>query len=352
MKLKGSRIGIFSDIHIGLGQDSMSWHTNILNFAEWVADVYNKKGINEILIPGDIFHNRNEISVNTLSTAKKFFDILSDFKIFISTGNHDCYYKERSDVNSISLFDGWNNITVIDKIPHIFEVVQSTKKLCMVPWGTDINSIPDNIDYCVGHFEIKSFKMNNHAVCDHGMTSTELLNKSKYVITGHFHKKTHRVYESGEILYLGSPYQQNFGDVDEERGVYIFNLEDGTFEFIENTISPKHIKLSLAKILSKELPSNYIKQNVSGNMVCLMIDVGISPEEISLISNKLQKLNPQFFRLDYKVPDKELNLSDNGSSYDSIDVSKNISDFVSALDINFKDETLKYLQELYTKLTA
>jgi DNA repair exonuclease SbcCD nuclease subunit len=222
----------------------------------------------------------------------------------------------------------------------------------MVPWGTDVKDIPEDTDYCVGHFEIKSFKMNNHSVCDHGMTSAELLSKSKYIITGHFHKRTHRIYENGEILYLGSPYQQNFGDVDEERGIYIFDFNNGKFEFIENTVSPKHIKLSLCKILSKELPSEYIKKNVQGNMVCLMIDVSISPEEISLISNKLQKLNPQFFRLDYKVPDKDLNLSASDNSYDSIDISKNILDFIQALDISFKDETYKYLNELYLKLAS
>lgn len=352
MKIKSSQVGIFSDTHIGLGQDSLTWHTNILNFAKWAAEIYNQNGINEILIPGDIFHNRNEISVNTLSTAKQFFDIFKDFHIYISTGNHDCYYKDRSDVNSVSLFDGWNNITVIDKMPHIFEVARSTKTLAMVPWGTDIKNIPGDMDYCVGHFEIKSFKMNNHSVCDHGMTSDELLKKSKYIITGHFHKKTHRIYENGEILYLGSPYQQNFGDVEEERGIYIFNLEEGTFKFIENKISPKHIKLSLAKILSKELPSQYIKQNVPNNLVCLMVDTTILPEELSLISSKLQKLNPQFFRLDYKVPDQDMTLNPTNNLYDSIDIRKNLSDFVQALDISYKDETYDYLNELYTKLAS
>lgn len=349
MKIKSPKIGLFSDIHIGLGQDSSVWHENILDFAKWTRDIYLQKGINEILIPGDIFHNRNEISVNTLSTAKQFFDILSDFKIYISTGNHDCYYKERSDVNSVSLFDGWNNITVIDKIPHIFQVVNSTKQLCMVPWGTDIKAIPGNMDYIVGHFEIKSFKMNNHAVCDHGMTSSELLARAKYVITGHFHKRTHRIYENGEILYLGSPYQQNFGDVDEERGIYILDLDSGGYEFIENKISPKHIKLSLMKILSKELPSSYIKNNTPNNMVCLMVDTQILPEELSLIASKLQKLNPKFFRMDYKVLDSSVILGETTNQYDSIDIPKNINDFINALEVQHKEEINSYLNNLYLK---
>jgi DNA repair exonuclease SbcCD nuclease subunit len=191
--------------------------------------------------------------------------------------------------------------------------------------------------------------MNNHAVCEHGMSSEELLKKSKHIITGHFHKKTHRVYENGEILYLGSPYQQNFGDSEEERGIYIFDLESGQHEFIENTISPKHIKLSLMKILSKELPSSYIKSNVPNNMVCLLVDTEILPEELSIVSSKLQKLNPKFFRLDYKIPDKDLSLSETNNLYDSIDISKNITDFVSALEIPHKEDVCAYLTELYSK---
>ena len=352
MKIKGTKIGMFSDIHIGLGQDSSVWHETILNFARWSAEIFASKGINELLIPGDIFHNRNEISVNTLSTAKQFFDILSDFKIYISTGNHDCYYKERSDVNSVSLFDGWNNITVIDKCPLVFDVVNSTKQLCMVPWGTDINSIPGNMDYIMGHFEIKSFKMNNHAVCDHGMNSIELLHKSKYIITGHFHKRTHRIYEGGEILYLGSPYQQNFGDVDEERGIYIFDLSSGTYDFIENNVSPKHIKLSLTKILSKELPSAYIKNNVPNNMVCLLVDSQILPEELSLIASKLQKLNPKFFRIDYKVLDSNVILGESQNQYDSVDIPRNINDFINALEVSHKEEINSYLNNLYLKFAV
>jgi DNA repair exonuclease SbcCD nuclease subunit len=75
--IKSSKVGMFSDIHIGLGQDSSIWHNNILEFADWVVDLYDKRGISEIIIPGDIFHNRNEISVNTLSIAKDFFEKLS-----------------------------------------------------------------------------------------------------------------------------------------------------------------------------------------------------------------------------------------------------------------------------------
>jgi len=347
--IKNSKIGLFSDIHIGLGQDSTVWYKNILEFAEWVKDLYISKNISEIIIPGDIFHNRNEISVNTLNTAKEFFKILKDFTIYISTGNHDCYYKDRSDVNSISLLDGWNNISVIDKDPQILTVSGSKKTISLIPWGVEYKDIPQT-DICIGHFEIVSFKLNSFNICDHGTESKDLLSKSPFIISGHFHQKAHRVYDNGQILYLGSPYQQNFGDANDIRGVYILDLKTNEFEFIENNISPVHVKISLKNLVDKKIDSKFLKESVPGNMVSLVVDINYPSEKISLLASKLQTLNPKFFRLDYQNNNDSPSLSEDRGEYDSIDIPQNIHDFVQALEINHKQDTINYLNDLYTKL--
>ena len=348
--IKGPKVGLFSDIHIGLGQDSSIWHKNVLDFADWAVDFYEKNNITEILIPGDIFHNRNEISVNTLSVAQQFFKKFKDFKLFISTGNHDCYYKDRTDINSISMLSEWSNITLIDSEPRVFYINNSDLKLSMIPWGTDIKDIPE-ADYCVGHFEILTFKMNSFKTCDHGWKTTDILNKSNFIITGHFHTPTHRVYNKGDILYLGSPYQQNFGDAGDKRGIYVLNLLTREFEFVENTISPSHEKILLSSILNGSISSETLKKIVPNNMVSLVIDTNLDSSKLALLTSKIQKLNPKFFRTDYQNTDQTLTLSTSGTSqYDSIDIPQNINDFVEALDISHKNETCLYLNELYYKL--
>jgi DNA repair exonuclease SbcCD nuclease subunit len=349
--IKSSKVGMFSDIHIGLGQDSSIWHNNILEFADWVVDLYDKRGISEIIIPGDIFHNRNEISVNTLSIAKDFFEKLSGFQIYISTGNHDCYYKDRTDINSISLLGKWNNITLIDKEPKLFRIAGSEKILSMIPWGIEPRDIPTS-DICIGHFEITSFKMNTFKICEHGLESKDLFQRSPYIISGHFHNRTYRKYDRGEILYLGSPYQQNFGDVNSDRGVYIFDLLTNEYEFIENTISPSHQKIFLSSILDKKIDSNYLKKIVPGNMISFVIDSNITSDKISLISSKIQKLNPKFFRTDYQNTDFNISLSATNNQYDSINIPQNINDFIEALDVSYKSEIGSYLNELYHKIAV
>ncbi len=346
--IKSKKIGVFSDIHIGLGQDSSTWHDIVLNFAKWVSKTYTKAGINDIIIPGDIFHNRSEISVNTLATANEFFDILKDFRIFISAGNHDCYYKDRSDVNSISLFGGWKNIVVVDKTPLLIQAGEKT--ISLIPWGTEIDDIP-KADICFGHFEIQTFYMNSFKVCDHGIESSNLLKKSSLIISGHFHSKDERSYKNGKIVYVGSPYQQNFGDVDQVRGVYILDIESEKLEFIENKVSPKHIKVYLSHLRNKKQDADFLKESVPNNMVSFIVDEEITNDKITLLTAKLQNLAPKFFRIDYKSINTDLIENSSKVDYNLIDIEKNIEDFVNSIDVQHKEDVIEYLTNTYKELT-
>jgi len=346
--IKSNTIGIFSDIHIGLGQDSSMWHDIVLDVAKWASKEYIQAGINAIIIPGDIFHNRNEISVNSVAVATEFFEILKDFKLFISAGNHDSYYKDRSDINSISILKGWKNIVIVDKEPLILQAGEKT--ISLIPWGTDIKDIP-NTDICFGHFEINSFYMNSFKTCDHGLESKSLLNKAPLVISGHFHKKDHRKYKDGEIVYVGSPYQHNFGDCGDSRGIYILNINTNEFEYIENTVSPKHIKIFLSKLKNGQQDTDFLKSNVKGNLISFIIDEEIANEKITLLSSKINSLLPKFFRIDYKSVNNELEKSTD-VDYSMVDIEKNIEDFVESLDFKYKTETTEYLTQIYKQLTT
>ena len=340
------KIGLFSDIHLGLGQDSELWHNICLNFAKWASKVYLERGINQILIPGDIFHNRNEISVNTLSVAKKFFDYFKDFQIFISTGNHCCFFKNNSTINSISILDGWNNIKIFDKEPVI--LTHKNKKISMIPWGVPFDQIPET-DICIGHFEIVSFYMNTYKVCDHGMTSNDLFKKAKTIVSGHFHKKDHRKYDNGEIVYLGSPYQQNFGDTLDERGIYIYDIENNDFEFIENDISPKYYKLSVDKLLKEEQKLETL--NIKNNHISLTVDSNIDSEQVLLLSSNVQKYLPVNFRIDYAEPDLKINKEKVENELNLVNIINDIETYVDSIDIKNKKEVKEYIKQIYNLKT-
>lgn len=336
------KIGCFSDIHLGLGQDDKKWHDIALDFAKWASDIYKSKGIYELVIPGDIFHNRNMISVETLSVAKKFFDYFKDFDIYISTGNHDSFLKENSEINSISLLDGWNNIRIIDKIPMVVKTPYN-KNICLVPWGTLLHDIPKS-DIIFGHFEISSFYMNSYKVCEHGFESSDMFQAGRYIISGHFHKKDHRKYKNGEILYLGSPYQQNFGDCMDERGIYVFDLEDETFEFIKNDISPEFVKIKVTN--EKDLK----EKNIKNNFVSITIDNKIDEKELLNIKNKIYSFNPTNLRVEYDEKDSINSDMDEEKDLEASDLFKSIEEYIKTLDIENKKEVVDYIKEMYNSL--
>ena len=55
--------------------------------------------------------------------------------------------------------------------------------------------------------------MNNFKVCDHGDSPDKILEKGNKVISGHFHLRDRRKYKNGEILYLGNPFEMDFGSL-------------------------------------------------------------------------------------------------------------------------------------------
>ena len=348
MKLD-KKIGLFSDIHLGLGQGSDQWHNISLNFAKWASEVFKNKGIEQILIPGDIFHNRSEIGVNTISVAKQFFDYFKDFKLFISTGNHCCYFKNNSTINSISILDGWSNIKIFDKTPAILSY--KDKKISMIPWGIEYDQIPES-DICIGHFEISSFYMNSYKVCEHGMESKQFFKKAPLIISGHFHKKDDRKYDKGRIVYLGSPYQHNFGDTGDARGIYVLDLENNELEFIENNISPKHIKLSTKAFVQNpdSIESSLLEEQMKNNIVSLVVDIEIGQDELAQLTSKLHKVSPLSIRTDYISDNMGIETLDNTKEIDSGNLLKDIEDFVNNLDIENKKEVIEYLKESYNLL--
>lgn len=345
LNFKDNTIALISDIHLGVHQDSALWHNTSLNFAKWLNIELKKRNILDIVIPGDVFHDRSEISVHTVSIAHKFFEELKDYNIIITVGNHDCYYKDRADINSISILTGWPNITVVDTLASI---EQFNKKITFVPWATNINNIPES-DIIFGHFELNSFYHNAFKVCNHGTPVNSILNKGKAIITGHFHKTEYRKYDDKMILYVGSPYQQTFADVNCPNGCYIFNLATlKVQEFIENNVSPKHIKIKVSDCVSGVHTLETLKQIVPGNIISFIVDKQITPEQSTLFANKLQLLKPLSLRTDFNFEQQNSQI-EMSTDFTAVDINSTMEEFVNTIDVEHKNEVISYLFDLYKR---
>ncbi len=328
MHFSSNKVACISDIHLGIHQNAHTWHEIALDFARWLDQELKLRDIKDIIIAGDIFHNRHEIGVNTIHCARKFFDILSNYNIVTITGNHDCYYKDKSDINSISILNGYKNITVYQEVT---DLTINNKRFVFCPWGLNLQEIP-LCDVIVGHFEILNFKMNAHKVCDHGFESESLLDKSKLVITGHFHCRDHRKYSNGKsIIYLGSPYELDFGDREQTKGFTILDTEDLSLELVENNITPKHKKIKISDLLDSKINLENISDELQNNFVSLCIDRNVNEQVLNLMLSKFNQYKPRHVRTDFNIFES-VQLSATELNEVSIDIDTALHEFVNLLD--------------------
>ena len=337
-----------ADLHIGVHQNSDMWHDITMKWALWLRDELYNKDIKTIFIAGDIFHYRDEIAVNTLHKAADIFEVWKDFEIFLLVGNHDAYYKDKSDIHSLSVFRGWSNITVIDKLTDLY--IGSTK-ITFCPWGTKSTDIQDT-DIVIGHFEIQSFAMTGNHTCTEGMKSWELLDKTDLVITGHFHNRDERKYKNGNITYLGNPFQMDFGDVGLTKGYYILDTNTKKFKLFKNNKSPKHIKLVLSELAEiGHLPKD-IKKDIKGNILKFIIDRVISSDEADIILQKFSSFKPLMLIVDYDANFNKFGL-DEDVEYDlsGVDIPVAIDEFTGMLDVDdgMKNDVKNYITDLYER---
>jgi DNA repair exonuclease SbcCD nuclease subunit len=343
-----NKILFFSDLHLGVHQNSSSWHQTCLQVAEFINSTMKEKSLDTIIFAGDTFHDRHEVGVNTLSTAKRFFDILADYNIHIIPGNHDAFLSTTSEVNSVDILAN-NNIRVHSK-PTVVQF--GARKILFCPWKSSVKSTLSeynilNADVIVGHFEIINFKMNANKICDHGESASDLLANSECVITGHFHCRELRKYEDKYVLYLGSPYEMDFGDREQKKGVTILDLNDLSTEFVENNTTPKHYRLTITDLIQKKYKD--LPALVKNNIVSIYVDVETDALTIDLLVSKLSQYEPFQLRTEFNILDKASNVDQTKELEKlSLDIETAFSEFVEHIETRAtKREVLAKCIELF-----
>jgi DNA repair exonuclease SbcCD nuclease subunit len=341
IKPKKNKVLFFSDLHLGVHQNSQTWHQIALGVAKWIDSVMKEQELDTIFFAGDVFHDRHEIGVNTLHIAQLFFDILKEYNIHLLPGNHDAFLSSSVEINSVEIL----------RKPNIFVYSQPTticindKAVTFCPWKTNIREL-EEVDMLVGHFEIANFKMSSTKVCDHGDSSEDLLKKAKAVVTGHFHLREHRSYPNNKyVLYLGSPYEMDFGDRGHQKGITVIDFKDLSTEFFENAISPKHYRVKISELIAKQYSN--LPLIIKDNIISLYVDTQIDTLTLDLLTSKLTQYNPLQFRTEFNILDKAQTDTKEIKKL-SIDIETAFSEFIEHIETRAtKKEVLDKCLELY-----
>jgi DNA repair exonuclease SbcCD nuclease subunit len=339
------KIGFFSDLHIGIHQNSEKWHEVAIEWAKWFTNELRSQNINTLLFGGDFFHYRDEINVKSLHFANDLLDLFNDFKITMIPGNHDAYYKDNSTIHSLSILNNRKNITIIDK-----PIVKTffNKKIGFCPWGTPIKKVSE-CDLLVGHFEIQNFNWNSFKVCDHGVESCDLLLKSKLIFSGHFHKRQKRKYTNGEIIYVGNPFEMDFNDIQDQKGFYILDFSDKNikYNFIDNNISPIHVKVNLSDL--KKLKPIAKEKGWANLAIKIIIDKDIKTNLLDKVIASINFEAPFSLTTDYL---NKFSVGDNitlTNELGDLNIKQCIVEYIESLDIDNKEQVTTKTLHLYNQ---
>jgi hypothetical protein len=155
-------------------------------------------------------------------------------KLHALIGNHDIFWKHSLAVNSPDLLlKGYDNITLYDKPTKI---TLGGADIDMIPWICDENMeevqrfIRASVSpTCIGHFELSGFQLMKGVQAFEG-TSADFLDRYDAVFSGHYHTQS----ESGNVRYLGVPYEMFWSDYKDPKGFFVFDTETYSMEFVPN----------------------------------------------------------------------------------------------------------------------
>ena len=343
------KVALITDVHWGARNDSQA-------FVEFYRKFYERcffptlkdRNIDTVIMLGDTFDRRKYTNHATVKAAKDiYFNVLQErnIKTYMLIGNHDTFYKNTNDVNTVDLMlSEYTNIVPISK-PQTLEI--GGTKMSMIPWMCTDNYADclsemknTEAEICMGHFEIVGFEMYRGQECHEGL-NVDTFKKFDTVFTGHYHHRSTR----GNITYLGTPYELTWQDYNDPKGFHIFDTETRELEFVQNPftmfvrIEYNDKGVEPIELDSLDLANSYVKLVVVNKTDFYKFDLFI---------NKLYTKNAH----DVKIVE-DMSEFESGSVDENVDLEDTLSilsTYIDSLSTDVDKEKIKtFMKSLYTE---
>jgi len=329
------KIGIFTDFHWGVNKNNYEKvQTGIEVMQKFAARMVEAEA-EEIIFCGDWNHSRDYLHVNTQELARQALEQFSMYfkKIHFIVGNHDCHYKNSNDVNSVEQF---NRIPGVIIYKDYDEVEMGGKKFAFCPWGYNPKK-EKHLDAAFGHFDFTGAQLLG-AVNKGSYTMDQLTAVAPLIFSGHFHIRKEYETKTGNILTIGCPYEQNWGDVGNKKGFYVLETDTMEYEYFENEFSPKHIPVRWSKIKdfdTAQLKNNYVK---------VVIDSDYEYENVVKVSQAFSKAGARSVEMDYQFQKELSEIQKELGDVSMVSHEEAINIYIDKMDI--EDEEREYIRPI------
>ena len=233
------KVAILNDTHCGIRNSSEIFLNNAAKFYKEVFfPECEKRGVEQIIHLGDYYDHRKFVNFKALNHNRKHF--LNELrargmKMDIIPGNHDTYYKNTNELNSLKECLGhyMNEIHIIME-PRVMQY--GSLKIALLPWICQDNYDQSmkfieecKADWLGAHLELSGFDMMRGVQNVHGMNH-RLFDKFELVLTGHFHVGSKR----DNVWYLGSQMEFFWSDAGDKKYFHVIDTETREIERIHN----------------------------------------------------------------------------------------------------------------------
>lgn len=246
-----------------------------------VLSIIRTRDVDFVILMGDILDNHEKIDLKCFKRAENFIAAVSELKpLYILIGNHDRANNKvfMTDEHVFGPYKRWHNVHIVDD--HCETLTWREKRICMVPYvpnGMFMKALEHcsldvyDFDLFFGHSEFQGCSINklSQNKCDVWDESYPMN------IQGHIHS-----FEvvGNNLVYVGTPFQQTFGESHENKGVFLID-EDLGLELIELNIPKKVTKrINYTEISSVEInPSEKTRLIITGPKTMIK-EILLTPE--------------------------------------------------------------------------
>ncbi len=231
-----NKIYHISDVHIKLYKHKKQYINVLQNLISYIKETKDQNSI--IILTGDIFHSKTQMSPEAIQMADLYFNKLSQqLPTIVIAGNHDA-----------NLF----NQNRLDAITPIVDLIQKDNKSLyyykntgwyeydnLNVWVASVfderlpqSMITNNnkINICLYHGALSNVQINGIKL--NGTFSVKDFSQFDYVLLGDIHKQ--QILSTKPLIaYAGSLIQLNFGQQLDNHGLLVWNLKQNTIQSVQ-----------------------------------------------------------------------------------------------------------------------
>ena len=347
------KIAILNDTHSGIRNSSEVFLDNAETF---YSNIFfpecEKRNIKQILHLGDYYDHRKFINFKALNHNRRIFlDELRKrgMSMDIIPGNHDTFYKNTNELNSLKECLGhyMNEVHIIME-PTVMQY--DSLKLGLLPWICQdnyelcMNFIRDcRADWIGSHLELNGFEVMRGLTNKHGM-DPKLFSRFEMVLSGHYHCSS----KKDNIWYLGSQMEFFWSDAHDAKYFHILDTETREMIKIRNPYT------LFEKILynDEEMDYNNYNKDLTNKFVKVIVVNKTDPFMFDRFIDNIQ--NQKIYELKIAENFNEFigaNVEDENMSFE--DTAEIVDTYIDAVDTDLDKNKIKVeMRQLMTEAQA